>query len=399
MADTWDPSTFDPHAPDFLADPFPTYANFRDQAPVYWVEEYRSWWVFRYGDVKLVLDEKETFLKNPTTPPAEPTPIFHVLGNMPQGVFSMDPPRHDVVRGILDPLFAEAIANGSATATALAKPLLLAAKQSRRFDLVSAYALPLPAQVLLTVMGIPQEDWLGLIGWVTSIVAAHDISQTLSVRFAGGTCSMATSAYYQALMRGCPLDPQHAGLLDLMVLQATKQGMTLEEVQETAVNFNVAGYLSTTFLIATGVYNLLQQPDQLQQLRSNPELLPGAIEEMLRYDTPAQIVDRVAATDVTLGGQKISAGESVSAILGSANRDPGVFDDPDRFDITRSPNPHVAFGDGIHYCIGAPLVRLVAPAAFTVLLQELPSFSLAGVPQWQADPYLRSVSNLPLAVG
>jgi cytochrome P450 len=120
---------------------------------------------------------------------------------------------------------------------------------------------------------------------------------------------------------------------------------------------------------------------------------------MLRYDTPAQIVDRVAATDVTLGGQKISAGESVSAILGSANRDPGVFDDPDRFDITRSPNPHVAFGDGIHYCIGAPLVRLVAPAAFTVLLQELPSFSLAGVPQWQADPYLRSVSNLPLAVG
>jgi cytochrome P450 len=399
MAGTWDPSTFDPHAPDFLADPFPTYARFREHAPVYWVEDYQSWWVFRYADVKTVLDGKETFLKNPTTPPAEPTPVFHVLGYMPEGVFSMDPPRHDVVRGILNPLFADAIADGSSIATALARPLLVAAKQSRRFDLVSAYALPLPAQVLLTVMGIPPEDWQGLMGWVSSIVAAHDITQPITVRFAGGTCSMATSAYYQALMHGCPLDPEHARLLDLMVLQATKQGMTLDEVQETAVNFNVAGYLSTTFLIATGTYNLLQQPDQLAKLRADLTLMAGAIEEMLRYDTPAQIVDRVAATDVTLGGQKISAGEGVSAILGSANRDPTVFTDPDRFDITRSPNPHVAFGDGIHYCIGAPLVRLVGPAAFTTLLQELPSFSLAGLPQWQADPYLRSVSNLPLAFG
>jgi cytochrome P450 len=399
MAGSWDPSTFNPNAPEFLADPFPTYANFREQAPVFWVEEFQSWWVFRYGDVKQVLDEKETFLKNPTTPPSEPTPIFHVLGYMPQGVFSMDPPRHDVVRGILNPLFAKAIANGSAVATGLARPLLLAAKQSRRFDLVSAYALPLPAQVLLTVMGIPQEDWQGLMAWVTSIVTAHDITQPIPVRFAGGTCSMATSAYYQALMHGCPLDPAQARLLDLMVLQATKQGMTLEEVQETAVNFNVAGYLSTTFLIATGTYNLLQNADQLAKLRGNPGLLAGAVEEMLRYDTPAQIVDRVAASDVTLGGQKIAAGENVSAVLGSANRDPGVFTDPDRFDITRAPNPHVAFGDGIHYCIGAPLVRLVGPAAFTTLLQELPSFSLAGMPQWQSDPYLRSVSNLPLAVG
>jgi cytochrome P450 len=184
-----------------------------------------------------------------------------------------------------------------------------------------------------------------------------------------------------------------------MVLQATKQGMTIDEVQETAINFNVAGYMSTTFLIATGSYNLLQNPAQLALLRQQPELIPNAVEEMLRYDTPAQLVDRVAAEDLTIAGVKIRKGDNVTAVLGSANHDETVFSDPETFDVTRDAAAHVAFGDGIHYCIGAPLVRLVGPAAVKTLLQELPAFSLAGIPQWQSDPYLRSVSNLPIAVG
>lgn len=400
MTTAWDPASFDPHDPAFLADPYPTYAKFRAQAPVAWVDQYQSWWVFRYADVKAVLEGTSVYLKNPVDPPpAPPVPLFHVLGYMPEGVFSLDPPRHTVVRGILDPLFAKAIADGRAIATALAGPLLVTAKQQNRFDLVSAYALPLPSQVLLTIMGVPQEDWTGLVGWTTAIVAGHDVTQSLPVRAAAGTCTMAMGAYYQALQRACPLDKDHARLLDLMVLQATKQGMSIEEVQETAINFNVAGYMSTTFLIATGTYTLLQNPSQLALLRQKPELLPNAVEEMLRYDTPAQLADRIAAQDVTLGGVRIRKGDTVTAVLGSANRDDTVFRTPETFDITRDAAAHVAFGDGIHYCIGAPLVRLVGPAAVAALLRELPSFSLAGIPQWQTDPYLRSVSNLPIAVG
>jgi unspecific monooxygenase len=399
-APAWNPASFDPHDPAFLADPYPTYAQFRALAPVAWVKEYQAWWVFRYADVKTVLDGTETYLKNPVDPPpSQPIPLFHVLGYMPEGLFFMDPPEHTKVRGILNPLFAKAIADGGAISTALAGPLLVAAKQQQRFDLVSTYALPLPAQVLLTIMGIPQEDWTGLIGWTTAIVAGHDITQPISVRAAAGTCNMAMGAYYQALQKGCPLDKKQPRLLDLMVLQATKQGMTIEEVQETAINFNVAGYLSTTFLIATGTYNLLQNPSQLALLRQKPNLIPNAVEEMLRYDTPAQVVDRVAAQDVVLGGVKIQKGDTVTAVLGSANHDETVFPNPETFDVTRDASKHVAFGDGIHYCIGAPLARLVTPAAITTLLQQLPSFSLAGIPQWQTDPYLRSVSNLPIAVG
>ena len=403
---TFDPSTFDPHAPDFLADPYPTYAQFRAQVPAYRVTFkigpytlYDSTWVFRFADVKTVLDGTDRFLKN-QKPQHVPPPPFDVLQNMPNGIFSLDPPRHTVLRPILDTLFAQAIDRIDAVAQAKAKSLLDAARASRRIEFVSAYAMPLPSGVLQSVLGISDGDWAGIEQWVTGVVTGHDYTQSRGTQAMAGTCALALGAYFQALMRGCPMSAAKGQMVDLMTGKAVAQGMEREEVQMTLVNLAVAGYMSTVFLVATGTLNLLRNPTQLELLRKRPDLMGGAIEEMLRFDAPAQLADRYCASDTEIAGVKLKAGDQVTAVLGSANRDSDVFPDGDKFDITReSKVEHVGFGDGIHYCLGAPLVRKVGPVAFRMLLEGLPNMRLDGIPQWQTDPYLLSVANLPLAIG
>ncbi|MGA2551274.1 MAG: cytochrome P450 [Burkholderiaceae bacterium] len=409
MSTNFDPDTFDPHGRDFLANPYPFYAQFRAQAPAHRVSStvatpagivklYDSTWIFRYADVKAILDGTDLFLKN-KNPPAVPPAPFDVLQNMPDGLFSLDPPRHDVLRPILDALIEEAIGGIEAAAAAIAGPLLGAAKTTGRLELVSAYAMPLPSHVLKTVLGVSDGDWAGVERWVGGVVAGHDYTAPLASRAMAGTCSMAIGAFFQALTRpNCPMRPEKGRMIDLMVGKGEAQGMLHDEVQMTLLNLAVAGYLSSAFLLATGTLNLLNNPAQLALLQSRPELMSNAIEEMLRFDAPAQLVDRFVARDTELAGVALKAGEQVTAVLGSANHDPDAFADPDHFDITRATAGHVGFGDGIHYCLGATLVRQVAPVAFRLLLSEMPSLKLDGLPQWQTDPYLRSVANLPVAI-
>jgi cytochrome P450 len=173
-------------------------------------------------------------------------------------------------------------------------------------------------------------------------------------------------------------------------------GLSPQQVQVCASDLLVAGYLSTTFIIGLGVRNLLLHPDQLEKLRTDPSLARPALEEMLRYDGSVHIVDRWAADETGLGGRTFAPGEKIAVIIGSANRDTARFEDPDRFDIERRQDGHLAFGEGIHICIGAPLARSVAPVALEMLLAEFDELYLEGEPQWQTDPYLRAVRTLPL---
>jgi cytochrome P450 len=419
-APVFDPSAFNPHDPAYSANPYPTYAQFRKNAPVFWVEPYNSYWVFRYEDAMRVFNDSDNFgpapappappgvndyIKNrlmpPPSPPAAP---FDVLANLPEGLFFLDPPEHGQIRGLIEPLFLQSIQNATTVAAIAARQALVAAKQNGMIELYTAYALPMPAAVLMTAMGLPQQDWMGLGMWIGANVAGHDITQPVSVQAAGATSFMAINAYLNMLMRGCPFAATKGGLLDLMMENATGPGkMDMAQVQTTTANLLIAGYLSTTFLIATGTYNLLNT-NQVELLRQKPELLMNAINEMLRFDAPAQLVDRfVAKQTVTLGGRTLIEGDPVTVVLGSANHDETIFPDAETFDITRTFDPkwpHLGFGWGIHHCIGAPLVMgHTAPVAFQTLLDELPSFKLAGTPQWQTDPYLRSVSNLPLSIG
>ena len=398
LPERFDPARFNPYDPAFLADPYPFFAAFRAQAPVALVQPFDSRWVFRHADVKTVLESADLFVKTDPDSGRPPAP-FGVLKNMPPGIFSMDPPRHDVLRALLDRLFPTAIADAAVFAEGVAQSLLAPMRAGARCELVSAYALPLPQQVLMKVLGVPAADIAGVGQWVSAVLAGQDIAAPRAAQAMAGTCSFALGAYFQALRRGCPMqgDAAHS-LLNLMATQAEPQGMTAEEVQATAVNFAVAGYLSTVFLVATGCCNLLRQPEQLAAWRAQPALTAGMIDELMRYDTPFQFVDRYCAADTQLGGVALKRGDKVSAMLGSANRDETVFANPDRLDITRTDgHAQLGFGDGIHYCIGAPLARTVAPIALKALFDAFPTLRLAGIPQWQSVPVIRSVANLPLA--
>lgn len=399
MSDGWNPDQFNPHDPVFLADPFPTYARFREQAPIHRVPLYASDWMFRYADCEQVLKATDVWIKNP--PAGLPPEDFHgplgMMKSFPVGLFSSDPPLHTKLRSILEPLFAEAIENAPQLAEGIAGPLLSAAREHGRIELISDYALPLPARLLFTLLGIPNDPgvWSGLIEWQAAIVAAHDITQSDAVRGAGATRSMALNSFFEALLLANRAHPAK-GLFAEICNAFASAGLSDQEVQMCAVDFLVAGYLSTTFIIGTGVRNLLLNPDQLESLRANSDLISGALEEMLRLDGPVQVIDRYAAVDTAIDGRRYAKNSKVTAVVGSADHDPSVFVDPDRFLIKRSEEAHLSFGGGIHECIGAPLVRRVAPVAIQMLLSEFPGLAVDGLPQWQTDPYLRAVTSLPL---
>lgn len=388
---------FNPHDPAFLADPYPTYARYRSEQPVLWVPLYGSDWMFGYADCQTILTGTDVWLKNPPEGWSKNPGPYGAMANFPEGLFASDPPLHTQLRSILEPMFMAAIQTAPALAQEIAGPLLAAARQQGRMELIQDYALPLPSSVLFTLLGIPNDPgvWPGLIQWQAAIAAAHDITQSLAVRAGGATCSMALNSYFEGLFLANRANPAQ-GLFAQICDAFTRAGLSNQEVQMCAVDFLVAGYLSTTFIIGTGVRNLLLNPDQLAALRADPSLMPGAVEEMLRMDGPVQVIDRYAAVDTEIDGRPYARNSKVTAVVGSADHDPSVFSDPETFLIQRTNENHMAFGAGIHYCIGAPLVRLVAPVALQALLSEFPNLALDGDPQWQTDPYLRAVTNLPL---
>ncbi|AHG89225.1 cytochrome P450 [Gemmatirosa kalamazoonensis] len=390
---TFDPSTVNVHDPAYLANPYPTYARLRAGAPVAALAPYPGVWVTRYDDVKAALLDQDTFRK---------APVSAAPGAMPAGVFSADPPFHDAIRGVVEPPMRRAFARAAAAANGIVDEILagIRASGTRRLDLMMDYALLVPSGTLFTLLGLPQSDWPMLRSMVTAIAGANDITQSVGVRTMGGMSAMALSGYCQGVLRVAAGAPPELWVLRQMLDAATAAGLDAADVQTSVVNFIVAGYLSTTFLIGTAVVNLLANPEQLAALRADPSRIDNAVQELMRYDAPAQLVDRVTSRDVTIAGTTVPAGTVVKLVLGSANRDETKFPDPDRLDIGRPDLRETAipFGAGIHTCIGAPLVGIVAPIAIGRLVGELPNVRVDGLVTWQTDPYLRAPANVPLAI-
>ncbi|MEY3251621.1 MAG: hypothetical protein RL227_594 [Pseudomonadota bacterium] len=388
-------NAFNPHDAAYSKDPYPFYAQARETMPVLKVQPYGSWWVFRDADVRTVLQDTDGFIKADPLADSLPPPPLDAFVNLGPGLFMMDPPRHDTVRPLLDVAVDALDGAGEQAVEQQARKLIDATRGSGRFEFVQAFARPLPAQVLFQVMGIPQAtDVLGR--WVDGYVNGHDITASAGAQGGAGTCAFALQAYFLALGAGTKACPR-SGLFKEMMGSVGPQGLQANEVATTSLNLAIAGYASTTYLLATGLLRLLEHPAQLAALRADPGLAANAVREMLRKDAPAQLVDRYAARDCMLGGVQIRRGDAVTAVIGSANRDPTRWHEPDRFDIHRDNSAQIGFGNGIHVCLGEPLVHRVAPTALNVLLKELPVLKLAGTPQWQTDPYLRSVANLPVA--
>ena len=401
---SFDPSTFSFYDPAFIADPYPVYDWFRANEPIVeldlvrGVDATKATWVFRWADVNEVLTDTETYLKRmPGQAPSLTTPpVFGALGALPPGLLGSDPPRHDVVRRQVEPPFLAALADAPASARATAASIVAGFGPSRQFELVSQFALPLPQAVLAQVLGYPAGDMAVLPTWAQGIATAHDITQPAQLLAFGGTCAFALRTYVDALIAEHQAGTGTvAGMLG-GVCAALGPTLTTRDVQAVMSDMLVAGYLTTTYLISTGLRALFQHPDQLQRLRDDPSLLQGAVMELLRYEAPAQFLDRVVAVDTVLGGVPLRAGTHLVLGIGSANRDSSVFANGDELDITRDTSASMGFGWGIHHCIGAPLASIVAPIAIETLL-GIPGLRIDGLASWQPDPYLRGMTSLPMA--
>jgi cytochrome P450 len=355
-------------------DPYPAYDHLRSTSPVFHVPAFRAWLVFDYEGVKRVTGDHDVFSS------AVPGPE--------NWFFFTDPPRHTRLRALIVRAFTpRSVADLEPRIRRLSRELLDRAVGRGEMDLVADYAIPLPMRVIAEMLGLPPEDWPRYKRWSDetlkisySLFRGPAEAQVMS-DFRAATAEM--RAYLPGLLAERRSAPRDDLLSRLATAEVGGERLTDEEILGFFQPLLVGGQETTANLITNAVLCLLANPDQLARLRSSPDLLPGAIEEVLRYRSPLQWVMRTPKRDVELHGTTIPEGQLILPVIGSANRDPRQFPEPDRFDITRDPNPHVAFGQGIHVCLGATLARMEARIALTDILGRLTNLELAIDQPWE----------------
>jgi cytochrome P450 len=373
-------------------DPFPVYDQMRRHSPVQHVPALDLWMVFDYDGVKRVLSDNEAFSSS----------MFTAKRANPEWFIFFDPPRHTKLRALITKAFTpRVVANLEPRIREISRELLDQTIERGEMDLAADFSIPLPMMVIAQMLGIPAADWPQFRRWGDSIL-------TLSYTISGGpqatqasadyfTVTAEMKAYLTNLIEQRRADPKDDLLTKLVAAEVDGERLTEQEILGFFQLLLVAGTETTTNLLSNAILCLLEHPDQLARLRAAPDLLPTAIEEVLRYSSPVQWMFRGTRRDVELGGYKIPAGKLVLPVIGSANRDPQQFAEPARFDITRDPNPHIAFGHGIHYCLGAPLSRLEARIALPDLLR-LQGLELAGREPWEPRKalHVHGPSRLPV---
>jgi cytochrome P450/deferrochelatase/peroxidase EfeB len=385
------PDAFDPKDPRFLANPYPFYAAFRKAAPVSLVKhgDYRSWWVFSHELVTEVCEDESLFLKEPPDSRKDD-----------RGLFFMDPPRHEQVRRMMDPMFARAIEGADDVAREQADAAIRdILRGGATFDLIPSYSNRVTRNVFMKMFGVPEWQWSFLGAQVDLILKHFDQMLPTLERAPAAAASTVVMGIFLAGQAFCP----HAASPELycQLVQAKRQGQLAEsELVKTALHFALGGYLSTDFLVGTAIHNLLSRPGALgEYLHAGDAGRTAALEELMRFDAPFQLADRFAAQDTVLAGRQLRRGDRVSVVYGAANHDEAVFAQGDDLQIARTirPGANYVFGHGIHRCIGAPLAPKVARIAIDTLLARLPQLALAhGVPQRYQDPYYRGFSSLLL---
>lgn len=393
----------------FFAEPYTIYRDLREQAPIYWCEAWGAWVLTRYDDVMFTLRRSDLFssagrvkyLLRQLPSPARQQ-IAALERHYDIGLAHSDPPDHTRLRMILTSVFTpRMIAERRARIAEVVDELIDRALDAGHMDVIADFAYPLPATIIAEMIGAPRRD-IGLFReWAVAINRLFErggrITET-SARAAQDSLYVMRD-YILEMVRERQRQPQDDLLGRLVAAESEADRLSVDELVSTAVTFFVAGHETTTNLIGNGALALLQHPDQRQLLREDPALMPDAIEEMLRYDPSVPRGWRIAREDVTIDGQTIDRGALVFPILAAANRDPAHFPDPDRFDIRRVQDRHVAFGYGIHFCLGAPLARLEGAIALEALFRRLPEMQLDGSPlSWRHDVAIRSLNSLPVTV-
>ena len=389
-------------SPEFMANPYPFYRQMQTGDPVHWSEAVQGWVLTRHQDCAFVLSDP-LFVKMDRAPEELPPayerfrPLLERNGQM---MLTQNPPDHTRLRGLVSKAFTPRMVEQlRPRIQQLADDLLDAALENGEIEMMRGFAIPFPLSVIAAMLDLPIPDLRLMKQW----------SDAITLFFFTGNPLLAEQALTSVQDIDAYLRPiiaqrrKHPGedVLSTMVL-AQERGDMLSE-GELLANIGLmihAGHETTTNLIGNGLLALLQHPDQMQQVRDDPALMPAAIEELLRYDSSIQMDGRTASVATEIGGKQIQPGQILHCVLGAANRDPDAFVAPDRLDVTRGKNKHMAFALGIHYCLGAPLARLEGQIAFATLLRRFPTLTLATDElAWQTETLtMRGLHALPVSV-
>jgi len=389
---------------EFKADPFPFVARLRASEPVYRTtlpDKTVVWLITRYDDVSALLRD-ERFTKNRRTALTEDQ--LRKLPWMPsmfrpleRNMLDLDPPDHTRLRSLVHKAFTPGLVEQMRSRTqAIADELLDRVVSTGEMDLISDFALPLPMTIITEILGVPAKDHNKFHRWSQAVVSLSSPNPTLRVLPSVWKFIRYLRQFFKLRRR----DPQN----DLVsaLIKAEEAGDKLNEDELLAMVFLllIAGHETTVNLIGNGTLALIQNPDQMRKLQSEPSLVKPAVEELLRYTSPVLMTtERYASENAMIHDVTIPRGEMTLGVIGSANRDETVFENPNELQITREPNRHLAFGQGIHFCLGAPLARMEAQIAFTALLRRLPALRLKDPPhslRWRPSILLRGLASLPV---
>jgi len=392
---------FDPADPAFLADPYPVFARLRAAG-----ELHRHPTLGRNGGELLVAVShrmSSAVLRHRTmgrvwsdVAPAGTFGAFNLLHR--NSLLECEGPRHARLRGLVSSAFARGhVQRLRPEVTRLAGELVdgLASRiaDGGTGDLVAELAESLPVRVIAELLGVPVDDHELLNRWSHAIVKMYEPDRDPARGTAAEAASAEFSGYLRTLAADRAVRPRSDLISDLVAARLTE-----DELVGTAVLLLMAGHEATVNVLANGVRALLGHPAQWARLRADRSLLPSAVEELVRFDSPLQLFERTVLADTELAGLPLRAGQTVAALLGAAARDPAVFDTPDELDVGRSPNPHLGFGAGVHYCLGAPLARIEVAAALDALLDRLPGLVPAGAAVRRREFVIRGLESLPVTI-
>jgi cytochrome P450 len=391
---------FNPMDPEFVADPYPMYHRLRAEDPVH--HSPLGFWVLtRYPDVMAMLRDPR-LIKEPIAAFVAARFGMAVPPGLGLSMLDRDPPDHTRLRGLVSKAFTpRALERLRPEIQQIVDGLLDEVEARGSMDLVEEFAYPFPVRVICEMLGVPVKDHERFKAWGLDIARGLDAimlppDSEVGQRSVSGRRALAD--YFRGLIAERRAAPRDDMLSALIAAEEAGDKLNEEELLATCILLLVAGHETTVNLIGNGTLALLRHPDQLRKLRENPGLIGTAVEELLRFDGPVQRTARIPSEDITIGGQTIGKGEMVMPFLGAADRDPTQFPDPDRLDITRADNRHIAFGMGIHFCLGAPLARLEGQIAINTLLARLPKLALAtDRPQFRQSLTLRGLQALPLS--
>jgi len=373
----------------------------RSAYPVYFDETSGCFFLTRYDDIRSYLLAPHS--KDPDT--ARPGSFLDRAGKPvnperpddPASIGYMDAPAHGRIRNILTKAFYRRITNGRGMMERLAEEYLDRLVGRTSFDVVRDFAVPLPLDVFGRMLGLAQEELPQFRTWAIASFNVFQTNRTVEETFAMNSANEAFSQWLDRAMEDRRVTPRDDLVTDLVQTQDTADGLTDGEIRANCISLVVASTMTTTDVIGSGARLLLDNPGELAKLRAEPGLIKATVEEVLRVEPPIESEWRVATHDLEIGGCPVHKGQVVAVSLNGANRDPEVFSEPHRFDITREHKPHMAFGAGEHICVGAPLGRLTAQLALSALFRRCPDLALvepAVAPDWRNLPFFRGLNSL-----